>query len=126
MSLEAAAVIDVDGKVLFWHTPENRSIGYLPDSKTLWDILLANNNILSGVAHSHPGSGEPWPSHEDVTTFAAVEAGLGKRLTWWITTKDQLAAFRWVGPSRLEYHVDRIASENEPSWVTELRKISDL
>ena len=42
---------------------------------------------LAGVAHSHPGGGIPTPSWEDLTTFAAVEDGLGQRLVWWIVSE---------------------------------------
>jgi hypothetical protein len=77
----------------------------LPDSHELWEILWASREELGGVAHTHPWDGPAGPSHTDVTTFAAVEAGLGKRLIWPIVTFTQVDYYEWVGPDRLDYAV---------------------
>ncbi|MEQ1501228.1 MAG: Mov34/MPN/PAD-1 family protein [Myxococcota bacterium] len=102
-TIEVAVVLDRDHQVLFWHRPPDATSVALPDSRTLWDVLWAERERLGGVAHSHPGSGEPWPSREDLTTFAACEAGLGRRLGWWIATADRVARFDWIGPARYAY-----------------------
>jgi len=120
--MEAGAVIGVDG-VLHWHAPANRSAGSLPDSRQLWDVLWDNRSRLLGFAHSHPGGGVPGPSYTDVTTFAAVEAALGRRLSWWISSADCTAVVRWCGPDRLSYRGEQV---REPDWAAELRRLSEI
>ena len=101
--MESAFVFDVDGVIIHWHLPANRSGGFIPDSRDLWEVLWENREKLGGIAHTHPWNGEPWPSGTDVTTFAACEAALGKRLLWPVVTLDRMRTFRWVGPSKLDY-----------------------
>jgi len=120
---EAGVVIDLQGQPVFWHAPEDRDTGAIPDSRTLWDVLWENRKTIAGFAHSHPGGGVPGPSHTDVTTFAAIEAGLGKRLDWWITSEDAMVVARWVGPGRLTY-APMILPKPEPPWAAHLRDIS--
>lgn len=123
--VEAGVVIDKSGQPVFWHLPKGRTGGSLPDSRTLWDVLWSafQADRLLGFAHSHPGSGVPGPSYEDVTTFAAIESALGKRLDWWITSSDHVAHVYWTGPDRLSYR-STIVTE-APSWVAELRRLSE-
>ena len=120
--MEAGVVIDINGKPLYWHLPNERTVVSLPDSATLWDIFWTNQDKIAGFAHSHPGSGVPGPSHEDVTTFAPVEAALGKRYDWWITSTDRLIVARWKGPHRLTY--ESTVLEDKPPWLEELREFS--
>jgi len=120
---EAGVVIDSDGAPIFWHSPENRSVVSLPDSRLLWDVLWEYRESVEGVAHSHPGGGIPGPSYEDVTTFAAVEAGLGRRLLWWIASSDAVVVLWWVGPERLAYA--KVTLEEVPPWADELRRLSN-
>jgi hypothetical protein len=121
--IEAGVVIDKSGEPLFWHLPPGRTAGSLPDSRPLWDVLwdAFNADTLLGFAHSHPGSGVPGPSYSDVTTFAAVEAALGKRLDWWITSSDRVVQLRWAGPDKLSYRSTLVET---PSWAAELRRLS--
>ena len=119
--IEAGVVLAEGGVPIHWHLPAGRSGGTLPDSRELWDIFWKNRETLRGFAHSHPGSGVPSPSGIDVTTFEAVEAGLGRRLCWWITSEDTLVAFHWVGH---EYKGFIIQDTAEPEWVKKLRKHS--
>jgi proteasome lid subunit RPN8/RPN11 len=122
--IETGVVIDNQGNAIHWHLPAGRNTGALPDSRDLWDVLWENRETIAGFAHSHPGSGVTGPSSTDLTTFAAVEAGLGRRLVWWITSSDHLIALRWVGPGRLTYHVVNV--DEEPEWVHELRRLSEV
>jgi hypothetical protein len=117
--MEAGVVLDREGLPLHWHVPAGRTTGSLPDSRELWDVLWANRNALSGFAHSHPGSGIPGPSHEDVTTFSAVELALGRRLDWWITSGDAVVVVRWRGPGSYDYAAELVAEE--PAWASRLR-----
>lgn len=111
--IETAFVFDLCGNVIFWHTPENRSGGSIPDSLTLWNVLWENRENLGGVAHTHPFHGGARPSHTDVTTFAACEAALGRRLLWPIITLDETAIFRWHGPGKFDYkHIPRLKNKD--------------
>lgn len=103
----------------YWHQPTGRTGGSLPDSRALWDVLWAQRYYLSGVAHSHPGRGQPGPSTEDLTTFAAVEAALGRRLLWWIVSEDQAVVLLWI-----KDHYHSVPLPDEPEWITELRRRS--
>ena len=106
--LEAALAFNTHGCELFWHLPENRSQGAIPDSQLLWQLLWEQREWLGGVAHTHPWNGESWPSSTDVTTFSAVEQGLGKRLVWPIVTFSEIRYFEWVGPERLDYEIQKL------------------
>jgi len=117
--MEAGVVIDRDGEPIHWHVPAGRTAGSLPDSRELWDVLWSNRDRLAGVAHSHPGGGIPGPSHEDVTTFSAVELALGRRLDWWITSADAVVVLRWQGPDKYDYRAERV--DPEPAWTARLR-----
>lgn len=101
--IETGLVFDFHGGRIYWHLPPDRSSGSLPDSSELWAVLWENREILGGVAHTHPWDGEPGPSPTDLTTFAAVEAGLGERLVWPIITFTAVRYFTWLGPNRLDY-----------------------
>lgn len=93
--IETAFVFDKDGSIIHWHLPPGRTGGSLPDSRDLWSVMWENRQILGGVAHTHPWSGQPWPSMTDVTTFSACERALGRRLIWPIITFDRIECFRW-------------------------------
>lgn len=121
--MEVAVVVDKRGGAIHWHLPEGISVCSIPDSRGLWEILYENKDVIMGVGHSHPGGGVPGPSHTDVTTFAAVEAGLGRRLDWWITSTDAMVVCRWAGPDRLSYAP--IILTVEPLWADRLRELSD-
>ncbi len=138
---EAGVVIDIHGEPLFWHCPNDRSAGALPDSRTLWDVLWDAEMVgtLAGFAHSHPGDGIPQPSHEDMTTFLAIENGLGRKLKWWITSASAIILVdtdinrRAPGDLRIprdgDVHRQPMAFllgglDPVPSWADELRRRS--
>lgn len=120
--MEAAAVFDFEGKVIFWHLPPGRTIGWLPDSRDLWTFLWESRGNLGGIAHTHPWHGEPVPSGTDVTTFSALELALGMRLIWPIVTLDKVTTFRWVGPGKYDYKPVPFLKSDD---VFNLRKFSD-
>lgn len=121
-SVEHGAVIGPGEDVLFWHVPPGRSRVALPDSRALWDVLWTHRATLVGFAHTHPGIGPPVPSTEDVTTFAAVEAALGRRLVWWISTEDVLVRLGFAGPGAGDYEACR--EGRAPPWLAGLRQLS--
>ena len=102
-----------------WHEPPGRTGGSIPDTRDLWDILWENRQLVVGFAHSHPGLGIPQPSYTDLTTFYAVETGLGRPIAWWITSADTLV--ECVGPDLC----DPVVVE-DTWWVDHLRRISGL
>jgi hypothetical protein len=130
---EAGVVIDIHGEPLYWHLPVNRSMGSLPDSRSLWDVLwnAEMDGVLAGFAHSHPGTGTPQPSHEDLTTFRAIEDGLGRELKWWITSANVLVLVgscvdrQVIGNPRPIPTVYLHGVTPEPVWASELRRRSN-
>jgi hypothetical protein len=121
--IETGVVINKLLRPIHWHLPPGRSGGALPDSLTLWDVIWDQfqEGMLFGFAHSHPGSGVPGPSYTDVTTFAAIEAALGTRIYWWITSDTHVVRLEWRGPDKLSYAATIVEA---PSWVDELRRLS--
>jgi len=122
MSIEVGVLVNLDCEPFFWHLPEGREVASLPDSRDLWNIIWDHRDEVLGFAHSHPGSGVPEPSEEDLTTFAAVESGLGKRLVWWVTSRDESIELYWRGPGKLDYGT--VPVMYEPEWMSELRTLS--
>ena len=121
--MEAAVVVDLTGDGVYWHSPPGRSTVAIPDTRDLWQIIWDHRDDLSGVAHSHPGSGIPGPSRTDVTTFAAVESGLGRRLRWWIISRDHVIELKWVGPAPLQYGAVQV-SPAACRWFDQLHTLS--
>lgn len=126
MSMEAAVVISmVDNEVIHWHLPPGRSPYAIPDTRDLWDVIWDSRDTLLGVAHSHPGSGMPLPSSEDLTTFSAIEKALGRRLKWWITSSDVFVEVTWAGEGRFDYKTKQVIPlPGQEAWVKKLREIS--
>lgn len=132
MTIEAGVVLDNNNKPLHWHLPPGRSVGGLPDSRDLWEVIWENRDNLSGIAHSHPGTGKPGPSHTDVTTFAAVEAALGRRLDWWIVSAGDGALVllrhaciaKGAAAGKYEYQEARGLMAEYPTWIPRLCELS--
>ena len=80
--IETAMVFDRDGRVLRWHRPSDATGVSLPDSRSLWEVLWDARADVAGVAHTHPWGGVAHPSHEDLTTFWAIDRALGRALIW--------------------------------------------
>lgn len=119
MSFETGVVVGRDGEPIYWHVPPGRTSGSLPDSRDLWDVIWENRDRVEGIAHTHPGRGEPGPSHTDVTTFDAVELGLGRPLSWWIASEDSLILVRRDQGKWIYWPL-----QEEPGWLSRLRELS--
>lgn len=119
--IEVGLVVGWHHHALYWHLPPGRSGGSLPDSRKLWDVLWEQRHHLTGFAHSHPGAGVPGPSWEDLTTFAAVEAALGRQLWWWIVNLEGTVLLVWCGPGKHDYAIQPV---KDPPWANELRRLS--
>lgn len=124
MTLEAGVVVGSEGQAIYWHLPVDRSTGHLPDSRKLWEVIWENRASIQGFAHSHPGGGHPGPSWEDLTTFAGVELGIGRRLIWWIASSNSLSIVLWAGPGEYDYEVFP-APSSRPKWLERLRRNSN-
>ena len=123
--MEAGYVFDRQGRGISLHLPQDRSSGYLPDSRALWQFLWDYREDVGGFIHTHPWDGEACPSWTDVTTFAAIETGLGRRLIWPIATFTDLVYLEWTGPERLDYRPMRERRFRlEPEEVKNLRELS--
>lgn len=120
-SHEVACIVDCDGNVLLW---KNGRTAAVDDDAEFWHMLWENKHRIKIVAHTHPGRGIPIPSHEDVTTFAAVEAALGRRLEWWIVSADSVTKHTWFGNGEMSYEDINIEMDTPPTWVDELRRRS--
>lgn len=123
--IEVALVFDQDGKAIFWPSVPG-SAGSIPDNRNLWDRLWENRRILGGVAHTHPWIGEVWPSATDLTTFSAIERGLGRKLIWPILTLDQVKYYV-RSDDEGTYSTTRPAIVESAAWnenMKELRRLS--
>lgn len=123
MSIETGVLISKSNEPIYWHLPQGRNSVYLPDSKDLWDIFWENRESISGFAHSHPGSGIPHPSFEDITTFSAIELALGQNLNWWIVSSDKEIIVNYSGPNKYDFKVQEIDLTNL-DWALKLRELS--
>lgn len=120
--VETGVLVNGEG-VIAWHMPSDRSAGHLGDDRSLWDLIWEyREDSTLGFAHTHPGSGIPGPSWTDITTFAAVEAGLGRRINWWITSSDHVIHLCWIGPEKHLYTSTVV--EGVPDWADQLRDLS--
>lgn len=93
--METALVFGHEGETLAWHEPNGRHSGGLPDSAALWRFIEANIPNIGGVAHTHPWIGPARPSFTDVTTFRAIERGIGRVLVWPIFTFTDALYIQW-------------------------------
>ena len=108
---------------VFWHLPPDRSAGYIPDSRKLWEEIWDHRLEDLIFAHSHPGRGHyPGPSSTDVTTFAAIEAALGRRIGWFITNETHLVFCIHDDNDWVTLAID----ENDFGDKTWLQKLRDL
>lgn len=116
--LEAGAIVNKNDEVIWWHTPLDRSVIALPDNADLWTKFWDNRSSVGGFAHTHPGKGYPLPSLTDVTTFNAIELGLGTTLYWWILSEDRsIVLYR----PRLQVPYELTKLGTCPNWAAELR-----
>jgi len=120
---EAGAVIDKHLVPIHWHLPQDRQTSILPDSRTLWEVIWEHRDVVLGFAHTHPGSGPCGPSSMDTSTFAAIEAGLGRRLTWWIVNEDNITA--WAMFPGEGYAPIKLDGWLRLLWVHHLRELSN-
>jgi len=128
--MEAAVLLDAEGNPLHWHAPKDRTVVSLPDSSDLWGAIWKRRDLAAALAHTHPGRGLTGPSGTDMTTFDAIERGLGKALIWLIATEDRLVRVRRVrldGPRahpELRWLTEEDTTFPRPLWIPRLRELS--
>ena len=128
MAHEVVMVFDKDGQALYWSDGHSAAV---EDSRSLWDVLWEHREHLGGVAHTHPWPGPTGPSGTDLTTFAAIEAGLGKRLLWPIVTPTHVYMVSFDGEAKK--YIAVLASDKgsvwdkyfpmKPEWVRNIKKL---
>jgi proteasome lid subunit RPN8/RPN11 len=123
--LEAGVVL-CGATALYWHIPPGRSFVSLPEDYDLWQIFWKNRDKVTAFAHTHPGSGRPEPSSEDLSTFKAIEDGLGKRLNWFILSSDtEIICFK-VGDIYESFLLEsKYNTPTENEWMSKLRELSN-
>ena len=109
---EVCFLIDRAGGVLWMDASTSPSA--LPDSRLRWEAIWRHRDELDVIAHSHP-AGPPAFSGEDRSTMAAIDAALGRELTYAVVTID---AIIYRGPGAV---VDQ-----DPTWVVRLRSESGM
>jgi len=125
--IESGVVFNKKGAPIYWHLPEGRTAGSIPDCDKLWNFLWENREIIGGVAHSHPGSGLPVPSQTDVQTFSAIERALGKKLLWPIVSKDQTRFYVASGKGKFGYEINSNPfGIDASSFMPLVRRLRDL
>ena len=83
-------------------------------SQERWNAIWENREDLTEIVHTHPG-GLLRFSQEDLTTMEAVEAALGKAVSWSIVTESGYLT-RFEGKDR--------ERDEQPWWLPVLREIS--
>jgi len=119
--IETAVVFTRNGHPLFWLP--GSSAGAVPDSRALWDNMWENRGIVGGVAHTHPWDGTTGPSHEDLTTFKAIEAGLGTRLIWPIATMTHVVYITYLDAVRGYGEVMHVDFRDEDHWFNVIKTL---
>jgi hypothetical protein len=101
----------------------NGSEWYIDDDPRLWRTLTDNKyrGKRFEVAHTHP-EGIEFPSSTDRVTFATCNRGLGHNKTVWSivtpTTYRRYKVKKGVGL------VEIALPEEDPTWLSDLRKLS--
>jgi len=124
--IETAVIVSKTGSPIFWHVPEGVTSGSIPDDRGFWQVIWGHRDVILGIAHTHPGSGPLLPSITDLTTFSAVERGLGQRLNWWIANKDCLAVCQWSEEQAYATKQLPVTPNSCERWIDDLRRLSGI
>jgi len=105
-----------DGERVIW-ADLGDSPTALPDARSRWDALWARRADLVEVSHSHP-VGPLAFSEEDMTTMSAVDAALGRAVTWSVVAPSGMVRISAGRAAEVEH--------NEPWWADLLRAASGM
>jgi hypothetical protein len=124
-TMEVAVVLDKALTPMLWHVPQDGNSGYIPDTVDLWQFLWENQKDVLGVAHTHPWAGTAAPSMTDLTTFQAIDSGLGRNLHWLIITFNRiLVLHRENGEMTKDADLTNTILQLAPTtraWISEIR-----
>ena len=80
---EVCILLSADGAILW--ADASASPTRLPDSRARWEVIWEQRERLVAIAHSHP-MGPSAFSAEDESTMAALDAALGRHLTYYVVS----------------------------------------
>jgi Prokaryotic homologs of the JAB domain len=112
--VEACFLIGESDGVL-WAERSSNPIS-LPDSRVRWEAMWRHRDVLAIVAHTHP-SGPLAFSSTDRSTMVALDAALGRCLTYAVVTRE--------GMLRCTDGVASVSAD-EPWWTWLLRLTSGM
>lgn len=114
MAREVCFLIGVDGSIL-WADASESPVA-LPDSRGRWEAIWELRHDLYEIAHSHPVGPSAF-SAEDLSTMAAIDAALGRKLRYSV-----------VAPRTMIVRADDETFElnPEPWWAGLLRLASAM
>jgi hypothetical protein len=114
MAREVCFLIGVGGSIL-WADASESPVA-LPDSRDRWEAIWELRHDLYEIAHSHPVGPSAF-SAEDLSTMAALDAALGRKLRYSV-----------VAPRTMIVHADDETFElnPEPWWAGLMRLASAM
>lgn len=114
MAREVCFLIGADGSIL-WADASESPVA-LPDSRDRWEAIWELRHDLYEIAHSHPVGPSAF-SAEDLSTMAAIDAALGRKLRYSV-----------VAPRTMIVRADDETFElnPEPWWAGLLRLASAM
>lgn len=112
---EVCFLLDSDGRVLWRDVSADPHA--LPDSRARWLAIWERRDVLAEIAHSHP-HGPLAFSAQDTSTMAAIDAALGRRLTYTVVTADN--TLRRPPDGRM------MVPAPDPEWAGQLRVASGM
>jgi hypothetical protein len=107
----------VDGRNAVLWSDSSSSASALPDRRARWEAIWECRHELVEIAHSHP-VGPLAFSAEDDTTMQAIDAALGRALTYSVITPSALLRKHPDGQVGVDH--------NEPWWAEVLRAASGM
>ena len=109
---EVCFLIGRGGAIL--HADASNSPAALPDSRSRWEAIWEHRGELEIIAHSHPAGPQAF-SAEDVSTMAAIDDALGKKLEYIV-----------VAPRAVITNRSNEPISPEPWWAALLRLASGM
>jgi hypothetical protein len=115
-------LLDVNKKPIHWQALS-------PDKLSLSDKLTELDGTVFGIAIYQHGSGNPWPSEDDILCFSDIESSVNKRFEWWIVNSSSVIVVTKCGTSEHEYQIaiPEVCGIEESiyrDWVGKLRSLS--
>jgi len=115
VAVEVCFLVGAHDAVLW--SDSSSSASAMPDRRARWEAIWECRDQLVEIAHSHP-AGPLAFSLEDETTMEALDAALGRALTYSVVTQSALLRKRPDGRVEVDH--------NEPWWADVLRAASGM